>query len=249
MQIAASTRCYSSDSLKDCCGKLVDHGFRKVELCLDETGESVLKPSEVHADPERAAMMFADATRLTPVAIDLCSDVDSATFQSIVKFARALKLTQISVPSSAVGTPFNTEIDRLKEFVRLGSGGGVMVSIKTHSGCLTEDPHTAVELCQSVKGLGITLDPSYYICNPRGVVDHDMVYPYVYHCHFRDTLPDQIQVQAGLGEVDYSRCINMLRQSGFDSALSVDLLPGSTDDAFEYPLEMRKLRMLLESLL
>lgn len=249
MQIAASTRCYASDSMKDCCGKLVDHGFRKVELCLNEDGDSVLKPSVVCEDPERASLLFGEATRLTPVAIDLENDVDAPTFQSIVTFARALKLTQISVPSSVVGTPFNTEIDRLKEFTRVANEGGVRVSMKTHRGCLTEDPHTAVELCQSVKGLGITLDPSHYICNPRGVVDYDIVYPHVYHCHFRDTLPEQIQVQAGLGEVDYSRCINMLRQSGFDAALSVDLLPGSEDENFEYPLEMRKLRLLLESLL
>lgn len=249
MQIAASTRCYSSDSMKDCCGKLVDHGFRKVELCLNEEGPAVLKPSTVLENPERASHQFSEATRLTPVAIDLESDVDGATFKAIVAFARALKLTQISVTSSVVGTPFNTEIDRLKEFTKLAAEGGVRVSMKTHSGCLTEDPHTAVELCQSVKGLGITLDPSHYICNPRGVVDHDIVFPHVYHCHFRDTLPEQLQVQAGLGEVDYSRCLSMLRQTDFDAAASVDLLPGTDDENFEYPLEMRKLRMLLESLL
>ncbi len=248
MQISASTRCYSSDPMKECFGKLVDHGFRKVEVCLgEETG--VMKPSTIHEDPERASLLFSEATRLTPVALDLEHDVDPDIFKSMVAFARLLKLTQISVPSSQVGTPFNSEIDRLKEFVRVASEGGVQVSMKTHAGCLTEDPHTAVELCQSVKGLGITLDPSHYISNPRGVQEHDMVFPHVYHCHFRDTLPDQLQVQAGLGEVDYSRCISMLRQCDFEGSVSVDLLPGSEDPEFQYPLEMRKLRMLLESLL
>ena len=248
MQIAASTRCYANDQMKDCFGKLVDHGFRKVEICLGESSR-VLQPSIVHENPEKASVVFGEATRLTPVAIDVEDDIDAAVFASIVTFARALKLTQISVASSPVGTPFNSEIDRLKEFVRLASEGGVRVSMKTHGGCLTEDPHTAVELCQSVKGLGITLDPSHYIANPRGPQDYDMVFPHVYHCHFRDTLPEQIQVQAGLGEVDYSRCITMLRQCDYDYAVSVDLLAGSDDPDFEYPLEMRKLRMLLESLL
>ena len=248
MQISASTRCYSSDAMKECFGKLVDHGFRKVEVCLnEETG--VMKPSTVHEDPERASLLFSEATRLTPVAIDIEHDIEQPVFESIVSFARLLKLTQISVPSSQVGTPFNSEIDRLKDFVRVATEGGVRVSMKTHGGCLTEDPHTAVELCQSVKGLGITLDPSHYIFNPRGSQEYDMVFPHVYHCHFRDTLPDQLQVQAGLGEVDYSRCISMLKQCDFDGAVSVDLLPDSKDPEFQYPLEMRKLRMLLESLL
>lgn len=248
MQIAASTRCYSSDTLADCCTKLVDHGFRKVELCLAEA-DAVMSASEIHADAEQACARFNEATRLTAVAVDLQDDVEIPTFEAIVSFARLMKLTQITVPSSSVGTPFNTEIDRLREMTRIANEGAVRVSIKTHSGCLTEDPHTAIELCQAVKGLGITLDPSHYICNTRGNVDYDIVFPYVYHCHFRDTLPEQMQVQTGLGQVDYSRAISMLRQNGFKSVISVDLLAGSVDDEYDYPLEMRKLRMLLESLL
>ncbi len=248
MHIAASTRCYGSESLRECCIKLVDHGFRKVELCLNETG-AVLRPSEVHADLDMACARYSETTRLTPTALDLEIDVDMDTFQSIVTFAKRLRLTQISVVSSPVGTPFNTEIDRLRELVQIASHDAVKVSMKTHRGCLTEDPHTAVELCQAVKGLGITLDVSHYICGPRRTVEYDMVFPYVFHCHFRDTLPDQLQVQAGLGEVDYSRIISMLRQAGFNGTLSVDLLPGADDEGFDYPLEMRKLRLLLESLL
>ena len=56
---------------------------------------------------------------------------------------------------------------------------GVRLSILTKTGLLSEDPLTAVELCQSVKGLGITLDPSYFICRPGGPTDFDVVYPMV----------------------------------------------------------------------
>lgn len=165
MQVSASTRCYGNESLGECCTKLVDHGFRKVELCIGT--DRVMAPSEIAASPDQAQARFAETTRLTPVALDVEEDVDIATFKAIISFARLLKLTQITVPSSPVGTPFNTEIDRLRELTKMATEGAVMVSIKTASGCLTEDPHTAVELCQSVKGLGITLDPSHYICNTR----------------------------------------------------------------------------------
>lgn len=247
MQIAASTRCYAEMSLADCTGKLTDHGFGKVELCLNEQYPSMTS-SEIAASPTAALARYSETTRLTPVALDLENDVTSDEFREIVTFARLMKLTQVSVMSSPLGTPFNTEIDRLRDLVATASQDGVRVSMKTHLGRLTEDPHTAVELCQSVKGLGITLDPSHYICNPRGVVDFDVVFPHVYHCHLRDTLADQLQVQTGLGQVDYSRVIGQLKQNNFSGALSVDLLAGA-DAEFEYPLEMRKLRRLLESLL
>ena len=125
---------------------------------------------------------------------------------------------------------------------------GIRLSILTRTGLLTEDPHTAIELCQSVKGLGVTLDPSYYTCTPRGEVNFDVVFPYVNHVQLRDTSPTQIQVPAGLGEVDYNRITSALRHEGYNRSLSVDLLP-RTMEGEERLLEMRKLRLLLESLL
>ena len=116
------------------------------------------------------------------------------------------------------------------------------------AGDLTEDPHTAVELCRAVKGLGLTLDPSYYICGPNGGRDWDVVFPYVYHCHLRDTTPEEVQVPVGLGEVDYSKIVTRMEREKADPALSIELLAGKTDSETR-PLEMRKLRRLLESLL
>ena len=115
------------------------------------------------------------------------------------------------------------------------------------TGRLTEDPHTAVELCQSVKGLGITLDPSYYVNGPNHGRPYDQVFPYVYHLQLRDTKPDALQVPTGLGEIDYSRLVAQLRKQDYTGVMSVELIP-SLMDLDSRPLEMRKLRMLLESL-
>ena len=154
----------------------------------------------------------------------------------------------MTILASPKGTPFNTEIDRLRERNTICQHEGIRLSILTKSGTLTDDPHTAVELCQSVKGLGITLDPSYYVCRPGGVVDYDVVYPHVLHLHLRDTSLTELQVLGGLGEVDYNRIVAMLRQFGYQRSLSVDLLP-RTLEGEERLREMRKLRLLLTSLL
>jgi sugar phosphate isomerase/epimerase len=105
-----------------------------------------------------------------------------------------------------------------------------------------------VELCQAVSGVGLSLDPSYYICGPHNAESYDQVYPYVYHVYLRDTTPEEIQVQVGLGDVDYSRLISQLRREDYDRTLSVDFFPDQYGE-LDRALELRKMRMLLESLL
>ena len=43
---------------------------------------------------------------------------------------------------------------------------GVRIGIKSQIGRLSEDPDTVINLCDNVKGLGLTLDPSHYIYGP-----------------------------------------------------------------------------------
>ena len=67
-------------------------------------------------------------------------------------------------------------------------------------------------MCDSVKGLGITLDPSHYVYGPHGGVNYDQVMKHVYHVRLRDTTKDQLQVRVGQGDVEYGRLVNQLQQ-------------------------------------
>ncbi len=247
MFVAASTHCFADKSFAEACHLLNDLEYDKVELWLDDTTDH-LKPSEIGADPDAFAVRYREITRMTPVALCLEHDVDLDVFTGLSKLAKLLRVTQLTIPASPLGTPFNAAIDRLREYLNITNQDGVRLSIKTKTGQLTEDPHTAVELCQAVRGLGLTLDPSYYISGSNRGAAFDQVFPYTYHLHLRDSSPEQVQVQVGLGEVDYTRLISQLRRENYNRALSVDLIPTAMDDASR-PLEMRKLRMLLETLL
>jgi sugar phosphate isomerase/epimerase len=101
-------------------------------------------------------------------------------------------------------------------------------------------------LCNNVKGLGLALDPSHYIAGPRQGRDFAKVMPHVLHVHLRDSTKSQLHVRVGQGEVDYGRLITQLQQVRFDRALTIHMppLPGSDQRA-----EMRKMRLLLDSLL
>lgn len=246
--VAASTQCYHELSFKEACDQIVEVGYDKVELWFDREGRH-LDAAGVAADPDRFVAGFREMTRLTPIAV--CIEDAEATpemLRGIAKAAKLLRIAQMTVPASPVGTPFNTEIDRLRNYAAAVTPDGIRLSIKTRAGDLTEDPHTAVELCGAVKGLGLTLDPSYYICGPNAGRDWDIVYPYVYHAHVRDTSPESIQVPVGLGEIDYNKLITRLQREKHDPTLSVELLADQTDPETR-PLEMRKLRMLLDTLL
>ena len=247
MFVSASTHCFADRTFEDACALFTELEFDKLELWLAEEGPH-LKPSDVAKDPEQFFARYRETTRLTAVGFCLGHDVPAATLAGITKAAKMLRVTQITIPASPLGTPFNTEVDRLREFVRLTSADGIRLSIKTETGYLTEDPHTAVELCQAVRGLGLTLDPSYYMIGNNAGRSYDQVFPYVYHTHLRDSTSQSLQVQVGLGELDYTRLINQLKRQGYTRALSVDILP-SEENAAERPLELRKLRMLLDTLL
>ena len=247
MFVAASTRCFSDLSFEESCQQITELEYDKVEIWMDESSDH-LKPSEIARSPDAFSIRFRDLTRLTPIAVGIESDVDLDTFRAVARLAQQLRVTQITLPSSPLGTPFNAEIDRLRDVVRIAGEDGTRVSIKTKTGQLTEDPHTAVELCQAVPGLGLTLDPSYYICGAKPDLTFDQVFPHVYHVNLRDTTPEQIQVRIGLGQVEYSRLISQLQRQGYSLALSVEVFPEMLGD-MDRGVELRKMRLLLESLL
>ncbi|MCH8827953.1 MAG: sugar phosphate isomerase/epimerase [Planctomycetes bacterium] len=247
MYIAASTRCFSSQSFEDACQTIGDLEYDKVEIWMCEAGDH-LKPSAVAADPERFAAQYRETTRLKPVAFCLSDAADSQVVAGISKVAKLIRVTQITLPASPQGTPFNTEIDRLRELVAMTNQDGIQLSVLIANGTLMEDPQTAVEFCQSVPGLGLSLDPSHFIHGPHAGEAHDQVYPFVYQVHLRDTSKDNPQVPVGLGDVDYSRLVNQLRRARYGLALTVDI-DAKLCENDSHALEMRKLRMLLESLL
>lgn len=248
MFVAASTRCFSDKSFPEACFQLDDLEYDKVELWMDGPEGTHLQTPEVVSDPERFYNRYRETTRLAPIAFCLEQDPTFEAFKALSRLAKQLRVTQITIPASKLGTPFNAEIDRLKALLQVGSQDGILLSIKTRIGHLTEDPNTAVELCQATPGLGITLDPSCYTCGPHRHVSHDHVYPYVYHVHLRDSSSSQFQVPIGLGEIDYSRVISQLRRVKYLRALSVELWPELMEESSR-AIELRKMRLLLESLL
>jgi sugar phosphate isomerase/epimerase len=155
----------------------------------------------------------------------------------------------ITLPAASSGRGLDAEVNRLTSMTRLANAEGVVLTVETRIGTLTETPETAVELCKRVPGLGLTLDPSHYVAGPNQGKNYDQVFPYVRHVHLRDTgrRVDQFQVRVGQGEIEYGRIISHLARCNYERLLTVEICD-IPDAPFAMDAEVRKLKYLLESL-
>ena len=249
MFVSASTECFPDLSPQDVLEALVDVGYTSIELPIHEGG-NWLKPSDVHADLERSVHFCRDTHRLNIAALSIELAPQRETyyehFTACCRLAKAIKVVTLVVPAAELGTPFNEEIERLRKLVEIASLEGAVVAMKTQIGCMTQDPDTAVVLCDNVKGLRLTLDPSHYLTGPHQGGSVDKVIKYVQHVHLRDSTKQKLQVRVGQGEIDYGKLIQQLSRVNYDRALSVHMTP---IEGFDHKAEMRKIRLLLDSLL
>lgn len=250
MFVSASSGCFADLSLSDALQRLVDLEYTNVEIVVDEN-QGHLKPSEVCADLDRAVRLCRATHRLTVTSysVELGAVADDAyyeRFTACCRLAKATKVVTIAIRASELGTPFNEEIERLRKMVAIAAAEGVVLGLLTETGRMTQDPSTAVVLCDNVKGLAITLDPSHYICGPHKGASYEQVMKYVCHVHLRDTTKEKFQVRVGQGLVEYGRLASQLGKHNYHRALCVNMAPIPDVDQ---NAEMRKMRLLLESLL
>jgi sugar phosphate isomerase/epimerase len=251
--VACSTQCFGRSSLEDALRVIGELEFNKFDVAVHEHGRQ-LRPSEVAADVGHAAARLRLGPGLTPAAFSVEIDAPSPAehdrqFRAVCRLARITAVPLLTLAPAGAGTGLDAEVRRLTHLARLADAEGVMLTVATLTGTLTESPDAAVELCERVSGLGLTLDPSHYLAGPNQGKNYDHVFPYVRHVHLRDTGrgPNQFQVRVGQGEVEYGRIVAQLARQHYDRALTVAIhdLP---DAPFAMGAEVRKLKYLLESL-
>ncbi len=248
MIVAVSTECFPELSLADAMERLAELEFTSVEIDVHEQGH--LKPGLVAADTDAAIAQCSDLQRLRPVAVSFASpELPDAfdRFAACCRLAKALGVVTIVVESSELGTPFNGEIERLRRLVAIAAGLGQVVGVKTSADRMTQDAETTASLCRNVPGLGVTLDPSHFIFgHGKKPASWEPILKYVCHVHLRDTKPDAFQVRVGQGNVEYGKLVSQLQRVGYDRALAAHMPPL---EGVSQAGELRKMRLLLESLL
>lgn len=249
MFVAATSRCFCDRSWEEAIEQLAELEFSYLEIMIHEE-DGHIKPAELITDFSKVLATCRETSRLTPVALSLDSRAEGAEyfkqFEACCRLAAALRVVTITVRSAELGTPFNAEVERLVNLVRIGALQGVKVCLLTEAGRMSHDPLSAATFCNYAKGLGITLDPSYYVYKVERQYKLDPILPFVRHLRLRDTRPDAFQVRVGQGEIEYGKLLNQLGRFNYDRALCVDMKP---QPGVDHVAELRKIRLLLESLL
>ncbi len=255
MFVACSTLCFANEPLESALRHIAELEFDKIDLALVESSHH-LRPSDVADNPEAALHRVRYGPSLTPSALNL--DLGDATdpklarrrFEAVCRIAKPLTVAVLTIPASPLGTPIDDEIRRLAELAEISGRAGLVLTLATHSATLTALPSTAVALCKAVPGLGLTLDPSHFIQGPHAGAPFDEVYPFVQNVHLRDTgrRPGELQVRVGQGAIEYGRIVSQLERHGYNRSLTV-AIDARLDNPFDVEVEVRKLKLLLESLL
>lgn len=249
MFVAASTACFADLELHEAFERLVDLEYTAAEIVIGDYGK-LLKPEFVRDNVEQAAALCRQSRRVPPIAYFFDVEVGEENyfedFHAVCKLAKATKVVTVAIHASKLGTPFNEEVERLRDLVDIAKREGVVVGLITETGRMTIDPDSIGILCKSIPGLGITLDPSHFIYNTEKEIDYENIIEHVCHVRLRDSKKDALQVRVGQGLLEYGKVVTQLQQVKYQRALCVDLHPMA--DVNQHA-ELRKMRLLLESLL
>ena len=253
MYVACSTLCFSRLSLERSLRMIGELAFSKVDIAIHESGPH-LKPSEVATDVTLAAQRIRIGPSLSPAAFSVDIECDSETesarqLAAICKLGRLSAVPIVTIAAGSVGNGMDADVKRLTKLSRLVHGEGLTLTVTTKTGTVTETPTGARELCERVPNLGLTLDPSHFVNGPHQGASFDEVYPFVRHCHLRDSgrAAGKLQVRVGQGEIEYGRIISQLERFHYNRLLTVAIYD-VPDGHFAMETEVRKLKFLLESL-
>jgi len=246
--------CFGRHSLEDALKRMAELEFNKYDLAIHEQSKQ-LRPSQVAADVGHAAARLRHGPGLLPGAFTVDIEADSEEeyqhqLQAICRLARISSVPLLTLRAAPADSPLEAEVQRLTGLVQLAAADGILITVTTRAGTLTQTPDMALQLCEKVPGLGLTLDPSHYVA--AGLSDRavDPLFPHVLHTHLRDTGKgaNQQQVRVGQGAVEYGRIVSQLARHRYERLLTVDIrdIP---DAPFAMEPEVRKLKYLLESLL
>lgn len=257
MFVACSTLCFASEPLESALRWIAELEFDKYELAIVEEEGAHLRPSEVGDDPEAALLRLKRGPALVPSSLHVdfgpVNWDDPAAikrFDGICRFAKGLGVAVLTTNAATAGTPIDKETKRLASLVETAAREGLVIAPLTSRDSVFGDPVAALRLCQAVPGLGLTFDPSHYLLGGRKDSEVDPLFPFARNVHLRDTgkAAEEFQVRIGQGKLDYARVVNQLQRYGYKRSLTVAIFD-RPENQFDREVEVRKLRLLLETLL
>jgi sugar phosphate isomerase/epimerase len=211
-------------------------------------GASHIQPSEVEADPARAAARIHHAAAVAGLhAADFfptfghgfrdrpVNAVEPAVraanlgrFRAIVTCARAIGAPGITLLPGVIWDDlgpersFDLAVEALRELLAVAHDAGLRLSVEAHLESVAESPPLARRLCDEVPGLKLTLDYSHFVAGGHAPQDVHQLIPYAAHFHARQAGPGALQAGSRDGSLDFVDIVGRLKAAGYNGDLCVE---------------------------
>ncbi len=215
---------------------LAEWGFKWVDLsCLSWCRHVSVPALLADFDQEARRVERALATNGLQVANLTFDSFDGTSFdqyekqfQAVVKLAARLKARLINIMAPSNKADRQEVAVKLKRLQALAARDGILLTLETHCGQITERPSDALWLCREVPGLGLTLDPSHYYAGPNQGANFDALYPFVQGTGFRAGGASwaEIQLPWGQGPIDFAAVVRKLQAAGYKGFYVAEYIEG-----------------------
>ena len=166
------------------------------------------------------------------VGPDPTADEQRIRISALIELAERLGSGSVTLRGPAAGVTVEEATARLAPVLEIASQTQVKLTLEVHKGRITELPRDAAALAEAT-GLGLTLDPSHIVAGPAAGAGLDELMPYTEHVHVRDARADTLEVSIGEGVVPFAEIFSNLAGRGYDGALSIEYIEGTTSRTLE----------------
>jgi sugar phosphate isomerase/epimerase len=156
-------------------------------------------------------------------------------FGGLCQFAKAANFVSVMLIPGPIHEELGQQhsldlaVNSFNELVPIAAAHGLGLNVETDVDSCANTPEVALELCQRVPGLTLTLDHSHFICQGIAPGRAECLYPYTRHYHVRQAAPGQIVAEVDSGTIDFANIISQLEAGGYAGLYCVEYLTLSAD--------------------
>ena len=168
-------------------------------------------------------------SNLTFDAVETCPfEQYEREFDALARLAARLKARLINLMAPSLKADRADQVGKLSKLNAIARKHGVILTLETHVGQITERPAEALKLCREIPGLGLTLDPSHYYAGPNQGAPFDELLPFVQGTGFRagGMTWKEIQMPWGEGPIDFAAIVRKLEAQGYKGFYVCEYLEG-----------------------
>lgn len=149
-------------------------------------------------------------------------------FEALARLAARLKARVINLMAPSLGADRADQVEKLRKLAAIAKRHGIILTLETHVGQVTEQPAEALKLCREIPGLGLTLDPSHYYAGPNQGRPFDDLLPFVQGTGLRagGLSWKEIQLPWGEGPIDFAVIVRKLEAQGYQGCYVCEYLQG-----------------------